>query len=100
MGTVPGSLLLEHKKTASYPPMGQELHSCDTTQIDVLETSARFTRHHACPMDNGWVPVGIYLVSRSSRPRKSIRPTAPRLDPTTQGSLEVCSAGYYSFSQV
>ena len=40
--------------------MGQELHSCDTTQIDVLETSARFTRHHACPMDNGWVPVGIY----------------------------------------
>ena len=41
--------------------MGQELHSCDTTQIDVLETSARFTRHHACPMDNGWVPVGIYL---------------------------------------
>ena len=26
-----------------------------------LKTSARFTRHHACPMDNGWVPVGIYL---------------------------------------
>lgn len=80
--------------------MGQELHSCDTTQIDVLETSARFTRHHACPMDNGWGPVGIYLVSRSSRPRKSIRPAAPRLDPTTQGSLKVCSTGYYSFSQV
>ena len=28
--------------------MGQELNSCDTTQIDVI-TSARFTRHHACP---------------------------------------------------
>lgn len=70
--------------------MGQELHSCDTTQIDVLETSARFTRHHACPMDNGWVPVGIYSVSLSSRPRKSIHPAAPRLDLTTQGSLEVC----------
>lgn len=41
--------------------MGQELRSCDTTQIDVMKTSARFTRHHACPMDNGWVPVGIYL---------------------------------------
>lgn len=40
--------------------MGQEPDSCDTTQIDVF-TSARFTRHHACPMDNGWVPVGIYL---------------------------------------
>ena len=80
--------------------MGQELHSCDTTQIDVLETSARFTRHHACPMDNGWVPVGIYLVSRSSRPRKSIRPAAPRPDPTTQGSLKVCRTSYFSFSQV
>jgi len=67
--------------------MGQELHSCDTTQIDVLETSARFTRHHACPMDNGWVPVGIYLVSRSSRPRKSICTAAPRPDLTTQDSL-------------
>ena len=39
--------------------MGQEPDSCDTTQIDVF-TSARFTRHHACPMDNGWDPVGIY----------------------------------------
>ena len=66
--------------------MGQELYSCDTTQIDVF-TSARFTRHHACPMDNGWVPVGIYLVARSSRPRKSIHSAAPRPDPTTQGSL-------------
>ena len=72
--------------------MGQELHSCDTTQIDVLETSARFTRHHACPMDNGWVPVGIYLVSRSSRPRKSIHLAAPRPDLTTQDSLIRLSA--------
>ena len=79
--------------------MGQELYSCDTTQIDVF-TSARFTRHHACPMDNGWVPVGIYLVARSSRPRKSIHSAAPRPDPTTQGSLQVCRTGYSSFSQV
>ena len=73
--------------------MGQELYSCDTTQIDVC-TSARFTRHHACPMDNGWVPVGIYLVARSSRPRKSIHSATPRPDPTTQGSLKVCCTGY------
>ena len=79
--------------------MGQELYSCDTTQIDVF-TSARFTRHHACPMDNGWVPVGIYLVSRSSRPRKSIHSAAPRPDLTTRDSLQVCRTGYYSFSQV
>ena len=91
---------LEQQKNSPSSPMGQELHSCDTTQIDVLETSARFTRHHACPMDNGWVPVGIYLVSRSSRPRKSIRPAAPRPDPTTQGSLKVCRTSYFSFSQV
>lgn len=50
--------------------MGQEPYSCDTTQIDVLETSARFTRHHACPMDNGWVPVGIYLGSHPGPPFK------------------------------
>ena len=79
--------------------MGQELYSCDTTQIDAC-ASARFTRHHACPVDNGWVPVGIYLVARSSRPRKSIHSAAPRPDPTAQGSLKVCRAGYYSFSQV
>ena len=34
-------------------------HFCDTTQIDVC-TSTRFTHQHACPMDNGWDPVGIY----------------------------------------
>ena len=74
--------------------MGQEPYSCDTTQIDVLETSARFTRHHACPMDNGWGPVGIYLVSRSSRPRKAIRPATPRPALTTRDSLKVCCADY------
>ena len=75
-GPAPIGLDLEwapgNKKTAPYPNMGQELHSCDTTQIDV-KTSARFAHHHARPMDNGWGPVGIYLVARSSRPRKSIR---------------------------
>ena len=79
--------------------MGQEPYSCDTTQLDAC-ASARFTRHHACPVDNGWVPVGIYLVARSSRPRKSIRPAAPRPVSTIGGSLQVCRAGYSSFSQV
>ena len=32
---------LEYKKTAPYPLMGQELHSCDTTQIDAC-ASARY----------------------------------------------------------
>ena len=68
--------------------MGQELYSCDTTQIDV-KTSAHFMRHHARPMDNGWVPVGIYLVSRSSRPRKAIHTVVPHPAPTIQDSLKV-----------
>ena len=54
-------MLVGVQKNSPLSHMGQELHSCDTTQIDVLETSARLTRHHACPMDNGWDPVGIYL---------------------------------------
>ena len=87
MGTVPGSLLLEYKKTAPYPTWDKSCTPAIPPKLTFWKTSARFTRHHACPMDNGWVPVGIYLVSLSSRPRKSIRPAAPRLDPTTQGSL-------------
>lgn len=100
MGTVPGSLLLEYKKTAPYPTWDKSCTPAIPPKLTSWKTSARFTRHHACPMDNGWGPVGIYLVSRSSRPRKSIHPAAPRLDPTTQGSLKVCRTGYYSFSQV
>ena len=100
MGTVPGSLLLEYKKTAPYPTWDKSCTPAIPPKLTSWKTSARFTRHHACPMDNGWVPVGIYLVSRSSRPRKSIHSAAPRLDPTTQGSLKVCRTGYYSFSQV
>ena len=69
--------------------MGQELYSCDTTQIDVLQTSAHFMRHHAYPMDNGWDPVGIYLVSRSSRPRKAIHSAVPHPALTIQDSLKV-----------
>ena len=92
--------LLEHKKTAPYPTWDKSCTPAIPPKLTFWKTSARFTRHHACPMDNGWVPVGIYLVSRSSRPRKPIRPAAPRPDLTTQDSLQVCSASYYSFSQV
>ena len=79
--------------------MGQELHSCDTTQIDVY-TSTRFTRHHACPMDNGWDPVGIYLAKPFKPPSEVHSPTAPRPDHTIRDSLQVCKTGYFSSSQV
>ncbi len=40
--------------------MGQELISCDTTQIDTYGAlSVTRTIIHA-PMDNGWEPVDIY----------------------------------------
>ena len=81
---------VEYKKTAPYPPWDKSCTPAIPPKLTHL-ASARFTRHHACPMDNGWGPVGIYLVSRSSRPRKTIHTAAPRPDPTTQDSLLVCS---------
>jgi len=48
------------RKTAFVPLWDKSRSSfCDTTQIDAC-ASTRFTHHHACPMDNGWDPVGIY----------------------------------------
>lgn len=98
-GPLPTALILEYKKTAPYPSWDKSCTPAIPPKL-TFQTSARFTRHHACPMDNGWVPVGIYLVSRSSRPRKPIHSAAPRPDLTTRDSLKVCRTGYYSFSQV
>ena len=81
-----------NKKTAPHPTWDKSCTPAIPPKLTFWKTSARFTRHHACPMDNGWVPVGIYLVSRSSRPRKSIHLAAPRPDLTTQDSLIRLSA--------
>ena len=62
-GPLPTALILEYKKTAPYPPWDKSCTPAIPPKL-TFQTSARFTRHHACPMDNGWVPVGIYLVSR------------------------------------
>jgi len=40
--------------------MGQELHSCDTTQFDVTYVLSLTRTIIRAPMDNGWEPVGIY----------------------------------------
>ena len=43
--------------------MGQELHSCDTTQIDMFPHIRSLMRSiKRIPMDNGWVPVGHYSI--------------------------------------
>lgn len=96
-------LFWSNKKTAPYPTWDKSCTPAIPPKLTLQKTSTRFTRHHACPMDNGWVPVGIYwrrTAPRSSRPRKSIHSAAPRPDPTIQDSLKVCRTGYYSFSQV
>ena len=103
-GAAANGLCRSIKKQPLIPSMGQELHSCDTTQIDVLQrplASRAITRARwitgGSPSASTWAPI---LVPRSSRPRKSIRPAAPRPDLTTRDSLWVCRTGYSSFSKV
>lgn len=103
-GAAANGLCRSIKKQPLIPSMGQELHSCDTTQIDVLQrplASRAITRARwitgGSPSASTWAS---NLVLRSSRPRKSIRPAAPRPDLTTRDSLWVCRTGYSSFSKV
>ena len=103
-GAAANGLCRSIKKQPLIPSMGQELHSCDTTQIDVLQrplASRAITRARwitgGSPSASTWAS---NLVPRSSRPRKSIRPAAPRPDLTTRDSLWVCRTGYSSFSKV
>lgn len=72
-GPCQGPFCWSNKKTAPCPTWDKSCAPAIPPKLTSWKTSARSTRHHACPMDNGWVPVGIYLVARSSRPRKSIR---------------------------
>ena len=78
--------------------MGQELYSCDTTQIDVIENARSLTRTIIrAPMDNGWDTRRSLLdFRRSVRPLKSIhRPSAaPNTPPETLFVL-IC-IGYFS----
>lgn len=71
-----------NKKTAPYPTWDKSCTPAIPPKLTFWKTSARFTRHHACPMDNGWVPVGIYLdcsvqaalESPFTRPRPALIP--------------------------
>lgn len=103
-GAAANGLCRSIKKQPLIPSMGQELHSCDTTQIDVLQrplASRAITRARwitgGSPSASTWASIQD---PRSSRPRKSIRPAAPRPDLTTRDSLWVCRTGYSSFSKV
>lgn len=50
----------EKQKNAPVPSMGQKRLLLRYHPNWRLSTPTRFTRHHACPVDNGWGPVGIY----------------------------------------
>ena len=90
----------EKQKKLPVPPWDGSFCFCDTTQIDAC-ASTRFVRHHARPMGNGWGPVGSYWDFPPFRPpSKAHSPAAPCPDCTIRDSLEVCCAGYSSFSQV
>lgn len=81
--------------------MGQELRSCDTTQIDEKFVRSLMRTIIRTPIDNGRDPVGIYSrKTLSSRPPKSIHsaPTTVISPPTIL--LTTSSRNYYSSSQV
>ena len=52
--------------------MGQELHSCDTTQIDAYSVRSLMRTIIRTPMDNGWEPVGIYCGSPRFKPPSKV----------------------------
>ena len=89
-----------NKKGSPLSPMGQELHSCDTTQIDAMRPLASRTIMRARWV-TGRVPVGIYWVKdRSSRPQKSIQPPLPAVITPPTALLGAGETTYFSSSPV
>ncbi len=78
--------------------MGQELRSCDTTQIDGQAVRSLMRTIIRIPIDNGRDPVGIYLGHRPFKPPSEVHSscTSDR-DHTTHGSLNVGLPGLLLF---
>ncbi len=51
---------LRNKKTLLSQLWDKSVSFCDTTQIDVKNARSLTRTIIRAPMDNGWVPVGIY----------------------------------------
>ena len=83
-----GSLPVKQKKQPPIPTMGQELRSCDTTQIDEKFVRSLMRTIIRTPIDNGRDPVGIYSSKRFFKPPSEVHSfrTDDR-DLTTHGSL-------------
>ena len=70
-----------NKKTAPHPTWDKSCTPAIPPKLTFWKTSARFTRHHACPMDNGWVPVDIYLGAHSTSVQAALESPFTRLRP-------------------
>ena len=80
--------------------MGQELHSCDTTQIDVKNARSLMRTIIRIPIDNGRAPVGHYSISLSLRPQQSIPSAPPTVITPPTALLTTVARKYYSVSKV
>ena len=76
--------LEKEKRPLSHTHGTKAVHFCDTTQIDVIKTSARLRIPSYAPRwITGGIPVGLYSVALSIRPPKSIRqPSAVPITPS------------------
>ena len=81
-------MLIKQKKQPPIPTMGQELRSCDTTQIDEKSVRSLMRTIIRTPIDNGWDPVGIYSSICFFKPPSEVHSLrAADRDLTTHGSL-------------
>ena len=88
------------KKQPLIPHMGQELYSCDTTQIGVVKHPLASRAITRARWITGGNPSAATKKLCSGRPQKSIHTTAPRPAYTVRDSLQVRPVGYYSSSKV
>lgn len=94
--------ITENKKTAPRPQMGQELHSCDTTQIDILLciSSRLCVPSNASRLITGGLPSDATRKALSLRPQQSIPPAAPTVITPPTALLTAFLQKYYSVSKV
>ncbi len=84
-------MLIKQKKQPPIPTMGQELRSCDTTQIDEKFVRSLMRTIIRIPIDNGRDPVGIYSSKRFFKPPSEVHSfRAHDRDLTAHGSLNAC----------
>ena len=83
-----GSLLIKQKKQPPIPTMGQELRSCDTTQIDEKSSARLCVPSYAPRLITGGIPSASTQAFRFFKPPSEVHSLrAADRDLTTHGSL-------------